>query len=198
MSRLNHVDPATAQGEAKKLFDQVQRQLGGVPNFMQILGNSPPALAAFLGLNGNLSRGSLDPKTRLRVLRLGPRRPRRASGAEFERDRRRPPRRLRGPQGSSRPRVRPDRPRATRRRLDGGAARGPRGRVRRRPDRRDPLARRPQRPDQLPRQGRADRHRLPPRRPPDQDRRLTRGVGGAPLGAPSAPRRTACPANTHA
>ncbi len=67
MSRLNHVDPATAQGEAKKLFDQVQRQLGGVPNFMQILGNSPPALAAFLGLNGNLSRGSLDPKTRERI-----------------------------------------------------------------------------------------------------------------------------------
>jgi len=67
MSRLNHVDPTAAQGETAKLYSQIQRQLGGVPNFMQVLGNSPAALAAFLGFNGNLSRGSLDPKTRERI-----------------------------------------------------------------------------------------------------------------------------------
>lgn len=67
MSRLPHVSPATAQGEAKTLFAQVQRQLGVVPNFMQVLANSPPALAAFLGLNGNLSRGRLAPQTRERL-----------------------------------------------------------------------------------------------------------------------------------
>ncbi|MBL4844217.1 MAG: peroxidase-related enzyme [Planctomycetes bacterium] len=67
MSRLNQVDPTRAQGEAEALLAQVQRQVGSVPNFMRVLANSPPALAAFLGLNANLSRGSLDPKTRERI-----------------------------------------------------------------------------------------------------------------------------------
>ena len=67
MSRLNTVLPADASGETKTLYAQIQRQLGGVPNFMQVLGNSPAALAAFLGLNGNLSRGALDRKIRERI-----------------------------------------------------------------------------------------------------------------------------------
>lgn len=67
MSRLAHVDPARAQGEAKTLYARIERQLGGVPNFMQVLANSPPALAAFLGLNGNLSRGALEPQLRERL-----------------------------------------------------------------------------------------------------------------------------------
>ena len=67
MSRLDHVDPARAQGEAKTLYARIERQLGGVPNFMQVLANSPPTLAAFLGLSGNLSRGALDPQLRERL-----------------------------------------------------------------------------------------------------------------------------------
>ena len=67
MSRLSHVDPARAEGEAKTLYARIERQLGGVPNFMQVLANSPPTLAAFLGLSGNLSRGALDPQLRERL-----------------------------------------------------------------------------------------------------------------------------------
>lgn len=67
MSRLDHVDPARAAGEAKTLYARIERQLGGVPNFMQVLANSPPTLAGFLGLSGNLSRGALEPQLRERL-----------------------------------------------------------------------------------------------------------------------------------
>jgi len=67
MSRLNHVEPAQAQGEAKDLLDAVQKQLGMVPNFMKVFANSPATLAAFLGLNTNMHRGELDAKTRERI-----------------------------------------------------------------------------------------------------------------------------------
>jgi len=70
MTRLNHVEPANAEGEAKDLLESVQKQLGMVPNFMKVFANSPPTLAAFLGLNGNLHRGSLDHKTRERIALL--------------------------------------------------------------------------------------------------------------------------------
>jgi uncharacterized peroxidase-related enzyme len=67
MSRLNHIDPTTAQGPAKELLDGVQRSLGMVPNFMQVFANSPTTLAGFLGLNTELHRGVLDNKTRERI-----------------------------------------------------------------------------------------------------------------------------------
>jgi uncharacterized peroxidase-related enzyme len=67
MSRLGHVEPARAEGEARSLLDQAQRQLGMVPNFMKVFASSPPTLAAFMGLNGNLHRGRLDAKTRERI-----------------------------------------------------------------------------------------------------------------------------------
>jgi uncharacterized peroxidase-related enzyme len=67
MSRLNHINPEAAEGEASKLYEKIQRQLGGVPNFMQILANSPPALSAFMNFNGELSRGSLESKIRERI-----------------------------------------------------------------------------------------------------------------------------------
>lgn len=67
MSRLNHVEIEVAEGEAKTLLTQVNRQLGMVPNFMQVFANSPSTLAGFMGLNGNLHRGSLDAKVRERI-----------------------------------------------------------------------------------------------------------------------------------
>lgn len=62
MARVNVVDPKTATGETKQLLDGVQAQLGVTPNFIRVLANSPKALAAFLGLFGNISQGSLDQK----------------------------------------------------------------------------------------------------------------------------------------
>ena len=67
MSRLNHVELAEATGEAKELLAAVNNQFGMVPNFMQVFANSPPTLAAFLGLNTPLHRGALAAGTRERI-----------------------------------------------------------------------------------------------------------------------------------
>jgi len=67
MTRIQAIDPNQAEGEAKKLLDGIQRQLGMVPNFMKVVASSPPTLAGFAGLNGNLHRGRLEQKTRERI-----------------------------------------------------------------------------------------------------------------------------------
>lgn len=48
-------------------LDAVKKQLGVVPNLMKLLGNSPAALEGYLSLNGALSKGALDAKTRERI-----------------------------------------------------------------------------------------------------------------------------------
>lgn len=55
--------PETAQG----LLDAVQKQLGSVPNLFRIVSNSPAALEGYLGLNGALGKGKLNPATRERI-----------------------------------------------------------------------------------------------------------------------------------
>ncbi len=67
MSRIHQIDTTTAQGEARELLGQVEQALGGVPNFTQVLANSPGTLAGVLGLLGGLGRGRLEPKTRERI-----------------------------------------------------------------------------------------------------------------------------------
>lgn len=64
MSRLHAVDPATAEGKQKALFDGVQKKLGGVPNLLRTLGAAPAALESYLGFSQTLGGGSLDAKTR--------------------------------------------------------------------------------------------------------------------------------------
>lgn len=67
ISRLPLVDPASATGQTKDLLDGIQKQMGGVPNFLRALANSPAALEAFLGLNGKLNTGRLDKQIAERV-----------------------------------------------------------------------------------------------------------------------------------
>ena len=67
MSRIKIVTNEAANSEQKSLFDAIQGKLGVVPNFLRILGNSPVALNAFLGLYGVAGAGSLDPLTRERI-----------------------------------------------------------------------------------------------------------------------------------
>lgn len=67
MSRVQTINPETAQGETKELLDAVQSASGMVPNFIRVLANSPAALAAFLGLNGIANTGDLDELTRERI-----------------------------------------------------------------------------------------------------------------------------------
>jgi uncharacterized peroxidase-related enzyme len=63
MSRIPTVDPNTATGEARRLLDAVQSQLGAVPNFIRVLANSPKALEGYFGLNA----AALDTATQERI-----------------------------------------------------------------------------------------------------------------------------------
>ncbi len=64
MPRLNPIDPAQAEGQAKVLLDGVYKRYGMVPNLLATLAHAPAALEAYLGLGQALGRGSLDARTR--------------------------------------------------------------------------------------------------------------------------------------
>jgi len=63
MERLKALDPETATGKSKELFDGIQSKLGMVPNMMRTMGNSPAVLEGYLNLSGALSTGTLGAKT---------------------------------------------------------------------------------------------------------------------------------------
>lgn len=67
MSRMQAIDPSTATGETKALFDAAQAKLGAVPNFLRVLAHSPKALAGLLGLYSALDTATLDRATRERI-----------------------------------------------------------------------------------------------------------------------------------
>ena len=67
MSRIALIDPRQATAETRPLLDAVTRQLGDVPNFIRVLGQSPAALEAFLGLFSIAGAGRLEPATRERI-----------------------------------------------------------------------------------------------------------------------------------
>ena len=67
MSRINVVTAETATPDQKALLDEVQSQIGMVPNFLAVLVNSPDALESFLGLHQIAGNGSLSPETRERI-----------------------------------------------------------------------------------------------------------------------------------
>jgi AhpD family alkylhydroperoxidase len=52
---------------AQPLLVAVRKQLGVVPNMFRVISNSPAALEGYLGLNGALAEGSLEPQTRERI-----------------------------------------------------------------------------------------------------------------------------------
>lgn len=60
--------PATTNDQALvPLYAAVKTALGMVPNLMQVTGNSPAALAGYLGFNTALSKGSLPAAVRERI-----------------------------------------------------------------------------------------------------------------------------------
>lgn len=67
MNRITQLDPATATGKTKQLFDGVQAKLGIVPNLFRVLGNSPAALEGYLNFSGALANGALDAKVREQI-----------------------------------------------------------------------------------------------------------------------------------
>ena len=67
MPHLNLVNPDTAQGELKDLYAAAKQTFGGVPNFIQAMGNSPSLLGAFMSFYARLSKGGIDTATAERI-----------------------------------------------------------------------------------------------------------------------------------
>ena len=67
MSRIQPVDLALTVEPVTSILAEVERNLGGVPNFIRVLAHSPAALRAFLGLHGIAGDGALEPLTRERI-----------------------------------------------------------------------------------------------------------------------------------
>jgi uncharacterized peroxidase-related enzyme len=67
MNRIIQLDPASATGKTKQLFDGVQAKLGIVPNLFRVFGNSPAALEGYLNFSGALASGVLSAKVREQI-----------------------------------------------------------------------------------------------------------------------------------
>lgn len=67
MTRLEQIDPATAEGRTKELLDTVRGKMGMVPNVTRVMANSPATLEAYLGFSGALAGGKLDAQLRERL-----------------------------------------------------------------------------------------------------------------------------------
>lgn len=59
MTRLQAVDPATATGKTKELFNAVEKKLGSVPNMMRTMGNSVAVLNGYLSFSGALNESKI-------------------------------------------------------------------------------------------------------------------------------------------
>ena len=64
MQTLPIIDPASATGKTKQIFDSLQKNLGTVPNLMRALANSPAALNAYMSFNGALGEAKLPAQLR--------------------------------------------------------------------------------------------------------------------------------------
>ncbi len=67
MNRITQLDPTSATGKTKQLFDGVQAKLGIVPNLFRVLGNSSAALEGYLNFSGALAGGVLNAKVREQI-----------------------------------------------------------------------------------------------------------------------------------
>jgi uncharacterized peroxidase-related enzyme len=68
MTRINTFSSIdAAPNAAKPLLEGVMKQFGSVPNLFRVVANSPAALEGYLSLDGALSKGTLDAKTRERI-----------------------------------------------------------------------------------------------------------------------------------
>ena len=64
MSRIPALDPASAQGDTKEMFEGLQKKMGGVINIFRTMGHSPALLKSYLGLSEILGKGKLSPAAR--------------------------------------------------------------------------------------------------------------------------------------
>ncbi len=63
-TRIKTLNPETTTGEAKELFDAVNKKLGFIPNLIKVFGNSPATLKAYLSLGEISGSGNFNAKFR--------------------------------------------------------------------------------------------------------------------------------------
>jgi len=62
---MQHIQPVTnPEGKAAELLNGVKAAMGSTPNIFTTFANAPAAMEGYLNLNGALSGGALDGKTR--------------------------------------------------------------------------------------------------------------------------------------
>lgn len=59
MARLQAVNPETATGKTKELFNAVEKKLGTIPNMMRTMGNSVAVLNGYLSFSGALGESGI-------------------------------------------------------------------------------------------------------------------------------------------
>ena len=62
MSRINTIERDTTNETIRRNFDNIEKQLGVVPNMMRTMAQSPSVLEAYLGFGAALRRGRLSPR----------------------------------------------------------------------------------------------------------------------------------------
>jgi len=67
MNRIAQLDPKTATGKSKQLFEAVQQKMGAVPNLVRVLGQAPAALDGYLAFSGALAQGDFHARLREQV-----------------------------------------------------------------------------------------------------------------------------------
>ncbi len=60
MPRLKTIEPDQAQDKTARMYEQVKKSMGKVPNILKGMGNSPAALGVYLQAKGALAGGVLD------------------------------------------------------------------------------------------------------------------------------------------
>lgn len=67
MPRIQPVNPDQAQGKSKELLTAVKAKLGGTPNLLTTMAQSPAVLESYLSFSGALGAGSLSAGLREQV-----------------------------------------------------------------------------------------------------------------------------------
>ncbi len=63
-TKIQTLNPETTTGEAKELFNAVQKKLGFIPNLIKVFGNSPATLKSYLSLGELTAGGNFSNKFR--------------------------------------------------------------------------------------------------------------------------------------
>ena len=67
MAQIKALTLDSATGPARDLLETVKKKMGGVPNILATMANSPSALEAYLGFSGALAKGQFSAKLREQI-----------------------------------------------------------------------------------------------------------------------------------